>query len=216
MKSTHGLFQLTGRSLQLSLILGVALVVSGASFAGDYDLGKGVSGKEPVSCNQYYFEFFGGISFPPDLEYNGIEYPLDEGYNVGAAVGFALNDKVDLEFEVFYDDTEYTGFGDSISNLALMFNAFYNIPLTQKLTGYVGAGVGAFDVSYDNCPQTTIPGNEWLLGYQFIGGVRYAITDCIDVFTEYRYLAGGNETYIGGVEEEYRSNDVSAGVRFNF
>jgi len=198
----------------IAVILGF-LAIAGTAVAGDYSSGKGVSGKEPISCNHFYLEVSGGWTFPPDLDYDGAEFAMDDGFNFGGAIGKSLNDRIDVEFEAYYSETGYTGFDDELSGLALMFNGFYNIPISQRLTAYVGGGLGALQVEYR--PDGAADDADWVLGAQAIAGVRYSVTECVELFTEFRCLAGTSDALLYGTDDvEFRTNDLTAGLRFRF
>lgn len=98
----------------------------------------------------FYAEFFGGASQSPDLNWSGTDFEMDTGYNVGAAFGVSVNDQFDLEVETIYTSAYYEGFDETLSSLNFMVSGSYNIPLTDRIEGYVGGGVGVMYLHYVN------------------------------------------------------------------
>jgi opacity protein-like surface antigen len=198
-----------------ALLLGIAaLALVSPAQAGNSKapIGKAVI---PIpACDLFYIEVFGGANFYPDLDYDSTVYPLDNGFNIGAAVGKSLTDRIDVEFEAFFTNTSYSEFNDELDSLSLMANVFYNIPVGPVVT-YLGAGAGAMSLWYEF--QDDGISNDWVFGYQFIAGVRYPIADCVSLFTEYRYSAAIEDAIFYGSEPaEYRTNGLSVGVRLSY
>jgi len=188
-----------------------AMLLSPALNAGDYSSGKEPYGKEVIpACDAYYIELFGGFSLPDPNIWNEEDYAMDEGWNAGASIGTGLTDRIDIEFEAFYTNADYITDQTELRSLGLMVNAFYDIPLGEKLTAYVGGGVGALHIDVQDGDSSS-----WEFGYQAVGGLRYAITPCMDVFTEYRFVAASQDD-IGPDDVDFHSNDVSVGVRLKF
>lgn len=162
-----------------------------------------------------YMEVFGGLTLYPNLDYAGTDYKMDNGYNLGGSFGASLNQNVDLEFEIFYTKTSYTGFSDEFTSLSLMTNAYYNYPITEKLVGYVGAGVGAMQIAYDS--STVAYSQHWVFAYQLMAGIRYPIYQNIDIFTEYRFSDAANDATLYSTDNvEYKSHNFTVGLRYNF
>ncbi len=95
---------------------------------------------------------------------------------------------------------------------------------TSKLVPYIGAGVGYANVKYKNFGVAAIPDvlddSYNAFAYQAIIGTAYEITPALALTVDYRYFATedkdvttaiGNTTSIG-----YTSNNITAGLRYNF
>jgi opacity protein-like surface antigen len=192
----------------------LAAVLVSSAFAGEptapvtEDAGLSLAGLP------FYVEVFGGTTSTPNLSYSSTDYNMDTGYNVGGAVGTALNQRVDVEFEAFYAETSYKSYDDRLSNLSLMFNVFYNQPLIANIVGYVGAGAGPTQVKYSTSSDSNA---DWTFAYQLIAGVRYPVTENIDIFAEYRFsdLTTDAELF-GDTDVEFTSRNVSIGARYKF
>jgi len=87
---------------------------------------------------------------------------------------------------------------------ALMFNAYYDIPASQRFRPYVGGGFGVYNGNINNL---NLPAFSNALGgavnsnsiYSFAGQIRaglsYAFTNQLSGFVGYRYFKGAGYTY---------------------
>lgn len=176
-------------------------------------------------CSQFYVEAFGGWPFHDSQEYNGVPFPMMDQFNLGASVGTALTANIDIEFEYFHTEATYSGFGTELIADCLMMNGIYDLQMGQLLgdcgaaqfTPYVGAGLGAIQVTYDGkgaFPASS--GHNWELGYQVVGGVRFPLVGCLEGFAEYRWIAVTENVNIQFGNVGYDSSNLSIGVRKNF
>jgi opacity protein-like surface antigen len=141
---------------------------------------------------------------------------MDSGVNFGAAVGTALTEQIDIELEGIYNEANYSGYPSELRSLSIMANGYYNFPIYQSLSGYVGVGVGAMRVTYE-WPSTGDE-SDWVAAYQAVAGIRYPLSEKLSAFVEYRYLAAFDDAELKGygVDVEFKTNDISAGLRFSF
>lgn len=162
-----------------------------------------------------YMEWFGGMTTYPDLGYGATSYEMDNGFNIGASFGLSISEQVDVELELLYTKTSYTGYSDEFTSFSLMANVYYNMPITGKLVAYIGAGAGPLQVAYDATGSAY--DQDWVLGYQLTAGLRYPISEKLELFTEYRYLdAAGHATLYSSTPVEYESQNITAGIRCKF
>jgi len=92
---------------------------------------------------------------------------------------------------------------------AFMTNLLYQFDFGWPVKPYIGAGVGAVNL----IDQATAPGfgrffddDDWQLGYQAIGGLRYSVTPTLAVDLDYRYFATTEATFrVPGTTTTYRS-----------
>ena len=167
-------------------------------------------------AQQYYVEGFGGATFAPDLEYGCCEFEMDNGFNVGGSFGTNVNG-FDVEGEIFYSRSDYADYDTNINGLALMVNVLYGFPIANTVEGYVGGGIGGVKVEYDgenDFPSFT--GDDWVFGWQLIGGVMYPLANNVSLFGEYRYQQASDADIQGVSNVEYRGHHLSIGVRAAF
>jgi opacity protein-like surface antigen len=122
----------------------------------------------------------------------------------------------------------------SVTTTTLMFNGYYDIARFDRITPYVGAGVGlAYNktgsVSFTGNPAlvNVIEGdNRWSLAWSLMAGVGVQLTERTTLDIGYRYLDMGKAESgiidsIGAVNPKVRIDDIAAhefkvGLRFAF
>lgn len=158
----------------------------------------------------WYIKGQGGLVWEPDLGFGGADFEMDQGYNLGAAIGTNLTPNLALEGDLFYTSSEYSCCGTDLSALSLMPALIYTFDTNSQIRPFLGAGIGAVNVMYDGPPN----GEEWAFGYQLLGGVAVPISDRVDFFAQYRWQQANDVDFpfAGGVE--YRANAVSVGLKF--
>jgi len=156
------------------------------------------------------------------------------GYGLGGAVGYAFGNGVRLEAEVPYRSngagalvagSTSEPISGSVSSVALMFNALYDIAAVRvgRFTPYVGAGVGVARVSADDLGAqgvTLVRSGSNRFAYQAIVGVSGALTRAWSIHIDYRYFATDDPTFktVGGESfaSQYRSQSVMVGGTYHF
>lgn len=126
-------------------------------------------------------------------------------------------------------------------NLSFMINAYYDIPVTEIVSFYLGAGAGAslvYGQEYNAViANKKITQESWKYKYldtafawQGMAGITFALTERVDLYSGYRVFATtkpiNNKSKINTdgaiVTTEYRSknipvtNNVEVGIRFKF
>jgi outer membrane protein OmpA-like peptidoglycan-associated protein len=159
----------------------------------------------------------------------------DDGYIGAIQGGYAFNNGLSLEVEgaMRYNAVDnirgYTGTSrGSMRNYAVMGNVLYDLPLAAMgidlpFTPYIGAGLGMADsapyhIRSDGMPYPAYIGgpDKWGLAYQAIAGVRYPLTENIDLSLEYRFFSRTDENYPRGVANDYDAHSALIGVRYKF
>lgn len=189
-------------------------------FKSDLDAGYRTFG--PVGC-------VGPCAVPAtyaDQDYDGFE--IDSGANVGVGFGYQFTDyfRGDLTAHYWQADvngTDTGGFGidcfgrrvssatctsedtSKISAWELMANAYVDLGTFAGFTPYVGAGVGAVHVKYDDFTNSsysvvngtrgalaysaTHPGeSDWRFAYALMAGASYDLTHSLKLDVGYRYV----------------------------
>jgi len=174
-----------------------------------------------------YIGAAGGLSIlrDSDLEVSGVGTAIakfDTGYGFNVSAGYKF-DPIRLEFEFGYKNADLdklSGPGGSVSVqdaevtvLSYMVNAFYDINTDSPLTPYVGAGLGLLNGEI-KVPGSKKDDNE--VGYQAIFGAAYNLNKNLAIDLSYRFQGATSDFSKDGVSLEYKSNNIMAGMRYNF
>lgn len=115
----------------------------------------------------------------------------------------------------------------SVQAWTIMANVLYDYENKTRFTPYVGVGIGAININYDNVQTIgtgtggTIDDDTWAPAAQGIVGVAYKVHNNIDLFANYQYLTAFSNPRLqtsNGVKTDvdYDAHTVLAGVRFSF
>jgi len=166
------------------------------------------------------------------------ENTFENGWAAIGQIGYRFGNGVRLEVEPGYRDNDndeasvdalgvVLDAGGDQRVASLMANALYEFD-HLGVRPYVGVGVGGARLSKDLTVATTagtlaVDDDDWVLAYQGIVGIGYAVTPATTVALDYRYFAtrdgefsatfGGNA---GTWEGEYRTHTVLASIRYHF
>ncbi len=183
----------------------------------------------------WYGEVRGGSVFAMDSEEEilGIdsEVSLDTGWMVEVTTGFAHGSGVRGEIVFGYrkndfDEIELDGFGSAdlsgdIWATTAMANVYYDIHLDRlgadgivwsKLRPFIGAGIG---MGYFEADSGLGHEGDIAMTYQGLTGMSYALNPQWDTTLTYSYLSALG-TEFDGVDFDYRSHNLMAGLRFRF
>lgn len=124
---------------------------------------------------------------------------FDTGWAIFGSLGYAFGNDLRAELEVGYRHNEIESLrrlapapgnlapdGD-LSEFTVMANLLYDFHLGDRLTLSIGAGIGADQANLD-VGTLGFDDDEWVLAYQGIAGLSYAIGDQTQLFVNYRYL----------------------------
>lgn len=150
-----------------------------------------------------------------------------KGWDVDGVIGYDFGG-FRLEAEAAYKrakvDLDKSGFGGAASALSFMLNGMLDFGPDDGLQGFVGGGVG---VSRGKLATDIVNDSDTGFAWQAIAGVRYPLTDNIDVSLKYRYfnqddikLVSAFNT-IGGpagatVDTKLRTHSLLLGLAYNF
>lgn len=174
-----------------------------------------------------YIGAAGGLSITHDgdIGVTGVgtataEYDTGYGFNVSA--GYNV-EPVRLEFEFGYKNTDMdkiSGFGRSLSIpdteitvMSYMVNAFCDLKVDNRITTYIGAGVGALNGELKSQGETE---DNTQFGYQLIVGASYNINKNIAIDLSYRFQHAPSDFSVEGVDIAYMSSNIMVGLRYNF
>ena len=163
----------------------------------------------------------------PDVSFEELSY--DTGYVVNAALGQAYSNGVRAELELAYrtndlDDLKLTFFGfpasipvgGEVTSWGFLANAYYDFPTQSAIRPFIGAGIGAVNVDIDlKVDGVSDSEDDWVFAYQLMAGFGIAVTKDVMFDVQYRFL-GTDDPDFDGIEVEYMTHNVMAGLRFNF
>lgn len=200
-----------------------------------------------------------------DFESDGNAFPTEFDTRLDTTGGFAtygalgkyfqrgLRGEVEVSYRLQDIDSlpgdgtaSWNGFpsaGDigNMSAVATMVNVLKDFELTERLTPYVGVGVGIVQVrmdfdNVDDIPQATTPAQAGAPGYRIFAknqdyvpgvqaraGVSFDISDRLAFDVGYRYLQTGQydteafvNNQVADVQGDYRVHETTFGLRYSF
>jgi outer membrane protein OmpA-like peptidoglycan-associated protein len=159
---------------------------------------------------------------------------FDSGFAAGARAGYEWG-PWRFEEEYIYHSNDLSSFSvggvpaagvsGSRQSHALMTNLLYDINLGWPVTPHVGVGIGAVDIidrAHAKGFGTVTNDDDWQLGYQAIGGLRYNVTPAVALDLDYRYLATTDATFrVPGVpgahyKSGYNTHTLMASMVYRF
>jgi len=174
-----------------------------------------------------YLSLNAGITMPTDSDISeggeSVEIKYDTGYAIGAALGFNFG-AGRLEGELGYkaadtDEVSVSGLGSAsldgdLSVLSFMANGYLDFNVNPTVKPYLMAGIGMANVTFDS-NDLDVDDDDTVFAYQAGAGVGFALNDKITLDLSYRYM-GTQDPEIEGVDVEYGSHNILAGVRVQF
>jgi len=145
---------------------------------------------------------------------------FDTGFGLGIAVGNDYGgDRLEVEFGYQENDLDTVkGGGKSyalpgdVSGMGLLVNGYHDFKTTSTVTPFIGAGIGFANVELD------MPGyneDDNVFAYQVGAGLSFAVNQEVNLDLKYRYF-GTTDPEFDGIEAEYSSHNVYAGIRVAF
>jgi opacity protein-like surface antigen len=190
----------------------------------------------PIQRREFAQDFIGRATF-------------ETGSGLGAAVGYRYRDfRFDAEYSYFRNDFNELSFfvpGTTtvapnqperspdafVNGRAIMFNLYYDIPISQRFRPYIGGGIGFYEAFINDLSPPGFGGfvangkSPNRFAFQLRAGISYAITPNFDIFTGYRYFKGERFEYT--IENSgtpplvlrpngLKSNSWEIGLRYTF
>lgn len=104
-----------------------------------------------------------------------------------------------------------------------MINGFYDFDVDDRITPYlgVGVGVGFVDVDYSPSAVAIIDDSSTQFAYQVMGGLAYQLNDQTELFAGYRYRATMDaeqdvSLFPASLDIGNSASIVETGIRFSF
>lgn len=158
------------------------------------------------------------------------EMSFDTGIGATAAFGYAWTNGLRVEGELggrFNEVDEVSNRNGSVSiddvsvsSGSIIANGFYNFMPEGTVSPFVGAGVGFATVEIDYDYDDDFYGDDdseydTVLAYQLAAGVSFNINEHFTIDVQYRYFAT-DDPDLDEIEIEYTTQNVMAGLRYNF
>lgn len=186
--------------LKTGLASAAIALASGAALAADM--------YQPYPSQQGYYQESSGVYLRGDLGWSFLDSDIgwknDDAFTIGAGLGYRFNNTFRGDLTVDYSGDYNVGWGNSIDAWTLLANGYVDIPLTDTVTPYLGAGIGYgwFDGSggWDENGVTLAA----------MAGVAFKVNDTMAVDVGYRFRDG----FISG--PNFYDHSIRAGLRFGF
>lgn len=184
-----------------------------------------------------------GVSNPGSDDFDTTE--LKGAFSLGAGVGYQVNSyfRTDVTADYWFDaDFAGTTSGicggvpctstdtSSYSALLLLANAYADLGTYNRVTPYVGAGIGGAYVMWDDLVNDSTGGttthtgdSNWRFAWALMAGASYCLTNNLDLDVGYRFtrISGGRMFDYGsgvgpGFDDGFDVHEVRAGLRYTF
>jgi opacity protein-like surface antigen len=156
----------------------------------------------------------------------------DTGFTGNVAIGTYLNDSARVEFEAGYNKSDLksasvngagtTADGD-VTAVTGMLNGYYDFAPNCLLRPYVGLGLGAANVKYNN---THVGGvaftddDDTVAAGQAMAGLKWQFSPHTAATVEYRYFRTADVSLDGAAggstDVKYSSHNLTAGLQYKF
>lgn len=179
-------------------------------------LATGAAHADSTHSDNWYASILGGASFDPALMAGGSLHDMDTGYNIGARVGYGLDNFLPMpgwsvEADTSWNSSGYKPGGSHLASSSFMGNLVYHLNTGSPVSIYGGAGIGAVNDRVGGA----IHDSSTVLGWQALGGLEYPVSQDMSLFTEYRYQNAHDANLNGLPGVGNTSNNVSVGMKFS-
>lgn len=193
----------------------------------------------------------GGTCAPVSSTIGYEEWSVEGGANFAVGAGYQFSDyfRGDLTATYWSHDVEGIDYGlncgtecgstetTELTAWELMANAYVDLGTFAGITPYVGGGLGAVHVAYDDfesqnfnaagdyfAPDSFVGEESWRFAYALMAGVSYDLTQSLKLDAGYRYvnveggdMFGKNELggVTGGEDDGFDRHTIQAGVRYS-
>ncbi|PHS79458.1 MAG: hypothetical protein COB59_01850 [Rhodospirillaceae bacterium] len=172
-----------------------------------------------------------GFTKAPDTTASGPsggKVKFDNGHMGAVFVGHDYGSNIWAEVELARRATDLKSVAGNIASgealaTSLMINVIYDVDVDLPVTPYVGIGLGVAQVKMDGASPfggVSINDSAVVGAFQAIVGARYALTDQVDVFGDYRYFKTADvdlSTQNGGTTSmDFSTHSGLLGLRYSF
>lgn len=201
---------------KILLLAGVATALF-ATESNAFEINPYLSGKVTYSHAMHNITFV-NASGAQHAKFN------DNIFGGNVAVGVKMMNMIRTEIEFgMKQNAEKSIFGSGnaeVSNKALMFNAYYDMPFWGNIVPYIGGGLGMSFLEAKNHDENASFSNKatkftWQIG----GGIAYSFTENWAIDAGYRYSDAGefkDSNYGEEVKAKAKYHEFMLGVRYTF
>ena len=133
---------------------------------------------------------------------------------IGWDFGIGLRPEFELGFRFNEVDRQFpNGIGGEIYSSSIMGNLFFDFIPHQRVSPFIGAGVGFANVEVDL--DFWGSDDDTVFAYQFMAGLSFAVSRNINIDLQYRYFATEDPEF-DFFESEYKTHSVMGGIRIRF
>ncbi len=174
---------------------------------------------------RWYLGLDAGLALQQDMTIQGpgaSKLSFDPGFRFDLSGGVHLLQSLKAEIELGFIfnavssvSSEPVGSGGpDYSQVPMMVNAIYTLPLHGPVSAYVGAGVGGV---WGVLWHSIIDADDSLaFGYQGILGVKYALSNDLDLGLSYKFLGTAEHDLGTGSVDGTMSHSILAALTFKF
>lgn len=185
----------------IALLTSCLLIAAGDSFAGT--AAKAPVMAPPPSDAGWYFGLNGGFLWIDDATFGNAHLDFDTGWGAHAAVGYRFDNGISLGLSSGYLNGEFdsisgprgnrVGVSADLRIVPITFNAAYSLKLTEKLSFYLGAGLGTAwsELDLDSIQGVGVDATSddgWNLAWQARGGFSYDVSEELSLTLGYRFV----------------------------
>lgn len=168
---------------------------------------------QPVSA----LELYGGgslggqtLNYGPASGNN--QQAMDAGLVAGIGQYWSAPPNWSFGADLMLTQQDYSTWGPAtLSTVSAMAAARYNFTTFNTTTPYIGAGLGAINVTYDEPGAPFLNGTDTVPGGQIEFGARVQLTT-FDLFGALKYQEGFEPAIINGEYVDYNSTSLIAGI----
>lgn len=225
------------RNLICATALGMAMLVAGNASADQnwYIGGEGgltfnsKSGLTGLGSNMD-----GDVSFKDGYVFGGVlgydfggfrlEGEVAQRHNKAKAFNIVNDGGIGDDLDESPMSGAYNATGGKAKVTSGMANAYLDFGKDWVVHPYIGAGIGIAGFKFSDMsvgPAVFVQGNNTVMAYQGIAGLRWAISNAVDLVADYRYFATGHVNVGDGRDygvsvDKYRSHTVMLGLHYKF
>ena len=196
---------------------------------------KKLQAEETFAREGVYGSVSGNARFLNATTLRPIRLGFDTGYGVNAALGYRFRNNLRLEAEFSYGSNKIRELSlltiatlkatGTITTLSGLLNLYYDIPTNSRFEPYIGAGIGASRLAFENLgfifPGTNISSGGFtdsttVLVYQLRAGVAYNIDSKTAITLGYRYFNVTSQSVSGLEFDGIGFHNIELGLRYWF
>lgn len=190
----------------------------------------GSTAKAQEACHPFYIGASSGVSLLQDLTDGGETAENDAGLAFSGFLGWDEGPgRIELEYSRFNNNIDmFSGVDGRYGNVdfhAYMANGYLDFPISSRLTGYLGGGLGVAQMQLNGLPNTGFGypdsgKSDFGIAYQAKVGASYSLTNRAELFGGYRFLGTEKLTaargHLGDFGDQVHMHSLETGLRFKF